>query len=272
MRRMISFSCGPDMLLGTLDEGMGDVGLLIVSGGNEIRSGAFGGQSALAAKLSEAGYAVFRYDRRGIGESEGQNTGFEASAEDIGAAVAAFQQSAPEVKRIIAFGNCDAATALVLFHHDNAIDGLILANPWLIETPAETDEQTSTPSATAIRARYWARLRNPRSLIDLLSGKIDLRKLAKGLASASRKEPVSGLGVRLAGSLAKSTVPTRLLIARHDTTAMAFMGAWHSAEFAEARAKAHIQLDQFDTASHSFADEASRHWLYNSIRQTLQAG
>lgn len=270
MRRMISFPCGTDNLVGTLDEGSRDVGLLIVSGGNEIRSGAFGGQAALAAHMADAGYPTFRYDRRGIGESEGQNAGFEASADDIAAAVTAFRQSAPQVKRIVAFGNCDAAAALALFHQSKAIDGLILANPWIIEAAPANDEQPAAPSATAIRARYWARLKNPRSLLDLLTGKIDLRKLANGLASAARKESVSGLAVRLAGSLGTSTVPIHLLIARRDTTAMAFMGAWHSAEFANVRALAHIRMDQFDTASHGFADDASRRWLYDSIRETLQ--
>jgi hypothetical protein len=38
MRRMIDFDCAGDMLVGTLDEGEGTTGLLIVSGGNEIRS------------------------------------------------------------------------------------------------------------------------------------------------------------------------------------------------------------------------------------------
>ena len=270
MRRMISFMCGAYQLVGTLDEGTSDVGLLIVSGGNEIRSGAFGGQTALAAHMANAGFSTFRYDRRGIGESEGQNEGFEASAEDIAAALAAFRQSAPQVKRVVAFGNCDAATALGLFHRGSPIDCLILANPWIIESTPTDTEEPAAPSATAIRARYWARLKNPRSLLDLLSGKIDLRKLANGLASAARKEPMSGLSVRLAASLAQTSVPTRLLIARRDTTAMAFMGAWHSPAFAETRALAHIQVDQFDTASHGFADSASRRWLYDIIRETLQ--
>ncbi len=155
MRRMISFMCGAYQLVGTLDEGTSDVGLLIVSGGNEIRSGAFGGQSALAAHMANAGFSTFRYDRRGIGESEGQNEGFEASAEDIAAALAAFRQSAPQVKRVVAFGNCDAATALGLFHRGTPIDGLILANPWIIE---------STPTDTE-RTRSTQRNRHPRTLL-----------------------------------------------------------------------------------------------------------
>ena len=34
------------------------------------------------------------------------------------------------VKRLVAFGNCDAATSLGLFHHALGIDALLLANPW----------------------------------------------------------------------------------------------------------------------------------------------
>ena len=105
MRRMTGFTCEGAWCAATLDEGNAAPGLLIVSGGNEIRSGAHAGQAAMAAHFAGLGYPVFRYDRRGIGDSEGENGGFEASAADISAAVAAFRTEAPHVTRIIAFGN-----------------------------------------------------------------------------------------------------------------------------------------------------------------------
>ena len=40
-RRHFTFACAGDTLFGTLDEAPGTTGLLLVSGGNEIRSGAF---------------------------------------------------------------------------------------------------------------------------------------------------------------------------------------------------------------------------------------
>ena len=270
MRLMIPFQCGDDQLAGTLDTGDAETGIFVVSGGNEIRAGAFGGQAAMAAHFATLGYPAFRFDRRGIGESEGVNAGFENSADDIAAALIAFRNAAPHVKRIIAFGNCDAASALALYHHSLPIDALILANPWVIETASGDPEQPAVPNADAIRARYWARLKNPRSLIDLLSGKIDLRKLAGGLASAARKQPASGLAVRLANALARSEIPTSLLIARHDTTAMAFMGAWHSDAFKGVQTRQSVNLEQFDTASHSFADAASRRWLFGQIESRCQ--
>lgn len=264
MRRIIDFDCAGDRLAGTLDEGNNTTGLLIVSGGNEIRSGAYAGQAALAATFAAKGYPVLRYDRRGVGDSEGINSGFESSAADIAAAIAAFRAEAPHVEHIVAFGNCDAASALAMFHAQ-MIDTLVLANPWVIETAAQSDDAPTTPTAAAIRARYWARLKNPRSLIDLFTGKINLKKLVGGLAKATTKEAPTGLATRLAEALAATTHRVSILLARHDTTALAFYGAWNSPTFAVVRAKANITLSTVDSASHSFADAASRGWLIEQI-------
>lgn len=268
MRRMIDFICDGDRLVGTLDEASGTTGLLIVSGGNEIRSGAYAGQAAMARHFADMGYPVFRYDRRGVGDSEGVNGGFESSAGDIAAAVAALRDAAPNITRLIAFGNCDAATALGLFHADLPINHLLLANPWIIETPTSYDAPT-TPSAAAIRGRYWARLKNPRSLIDLLTGKINLAKLAGGLAKAAAKDGPSALAARLADFLSASKIRAEILIAARDTTALAFMGVWKGNMFEQIRHRPNIKLSSFDTASHSFSDAPSRDWLYSQIADAL---
>ncbi len=269
MRQMIDFDCAGDTLAGTLDEGESTTGLLIVSGGNEIRSGAYAGQAMIAGLFASMDVPVFRYDRRGIGDSEGANTGFEGSAKDIAAATAAFRNSAPHVTRIVAFGNCDAASALALYHAALGLDALILANPWVIEAAA-TDDTPTPPSAATIRSRYWARIKNPRSVIDLLTGKIDFKKLANGLASASRKDQVTGLAIRIADSLAQAALPVHLLIARRDTTAMAFIGAWHDTVFASVRERSNVHMEICDTASHSFADAAAMAWLVERIGVALK--
>lgn len=268
MRQVIDFECGGERLVGTLDDGSGNTGLLLVSGGNEIRSGAYSGQAAMAAHLSAQGHPVFRYDRRGVGDSAGVNGGFEGSAADISAAVTAFRSAAPHVRRLVAFGNCDAAAALALFHRGLAIDALLLANPWVIEAAEAQTDLSTPPSAAAIRARYLARLKNPRSLFDLVTGKIDLGKLAGGLAKAAQKDEPSGLAKRIAEALAATDVPVHILIAGRDTTAMAFMGSWQSALFAQVRDTATIA--SVDTASHSFADADSRGWLYQQVSAQLR--
>jgi exosortase A-associated hydrolase 1 len=267
MRRMIGFSCEGDRLIGTFDEASGSTGLLIVSGGNEIRSGAYAGQAAMARHFAELGHPVLRYDRRGIGDSEGLNGAFESSADDIAAAVVAFRAEAPQMKRVVAFGNCDAATVLAFYHKD--IDALLLANPWVIETVTGTDTPTP-PTAAAVRARYLARLKNPRSLIDLLTGKIDLKKLAGGLAKATQKEAPTGLAARLASSLEASSIPTDILVAERDTTALAFLGSYNDASFDPVRSRTNVTLSKCDSASHSFADAAAKAWLYSQIEQALK--
>lgn len=267
MRRMIGFDCDDVRLAATLDERSNTTGLLIISGGNEIRSGAHAGQAAMAAHFAALGYPVFRYDRRGIGESEGDNRGFESSGADIASAVSAFRLEAPDMQRLVAFGNCDAATALAFFHDGIAIDALILANPWVIENAS--DEASTPPTSAAVRARYWNRLKNPRSFVDLLTGKINLRKLAGGLVKATKTDKPTGLAERLAQSLANSPLPTTLLIADRDTTALAFMSAWNSSAFADVKTRQSIALHSCPTASHSFAEAQAKAWLLNSINGVL---
>jgi exosortase A-associated hydrolase 1 len=269
MRWLTGFDCEGAWCAATLDEGDKTTGLLIVSGGNEIRSGAHAGQAALAAHVAALGYPVFRYDRRGVGDSEGENRGFESSAADISAAITAFRNEAPHLKRVIAFGNCDAASALTLFHPGLSIDRLVLANPWVIEAQTDTNAPTP-PSPAAIRARYWQRLKNPRSLVDLLTGKVNLKKLASGIRQAAQNEKPTALAGRLAQALAISAVPSAIVLARRDTTAMAFRAAWQSDSFDTVRGRDTVTLESFDSASHSFADSDSKLWLYQKIREALE--
>ena len=133
MRRVIAFDCEGARLVGTLDlpvtcfdrlstnGGTGgntpssvrpEPALLIVSGGNEVRAGAHRGMAQLAARLAAEGIPVFRYDRRGVGDSEGENRGYASAAPDLHAAIAAFRDHLPPGTRLVAFGNCDAATLL----------------------------------------------------------------------------------------------------------------------------------------------------------------
>lgn len=269
MREIISFPCNGDLLAGTLDPADGKIGLLIVSGGNEIRSGAYGGQASMAQNFSALGVPVFRFDRRGVGDSEGVNRGYDDAAEDIHAAIGTFRRVAPQVDHIVAFGNCDAATALMLHAKTSLLQGLILANPWTIDPPTENDT-TPEADASVIRARYWARIKNPRTLLDLVSGKIDLSKLATGLKRARKPFRISTLGQKLTDAMMRSATPIGIVVAERDTTAMAFMAAWNSPACASVRRQPNIQLASYPTASHSFADAASRAWLYAQVEAFIR--
>ena len=271
MRHQLSFTCEGDTHAATLDEAAGCTGLLIVSGGNEIRSGAHRGMAMLAARIADAGYPVFRFDRRGIGDSEGANGGFESSGADIAAAIAAFRGAAPHVTRIVAFGNCDAASALLL-HQPLALDALILANPWTYDgEQADSTDEPALPPASAIRARYWSRLKDPASLLRLIKGEIDFRKLLRGLSALKRApQPAAtdSLAYRLDSTLAELLCPVTILLATGDRTAQAFMDALApSLAHIEANPST-VRIEKLVSPSHSFAG-SDADWLLARILERL---
>lgn len=265
-RLHLTFGCGQLRLAGSLDTAPGTTGLLIVSGGNEVRSGAFSGQSQLAARIAKAGFPVFRFDRRGVGDSEGDNRGFRHSTGDIAAAIEAFRALAPQVERVVAFGNCDAASALMLAGGAGS-DGLVLSNPWTIESDEgvadDGDDDASALPPGAIRARYWEKLKNPREIARLFSGGVDLGKLARGLARSLRPPPPpSSLAEEMARELAGFAGPVRILIAGADRTAQVFEAAWDSND---------PRIHRCTDAGHSYVEPAHRAWLEAQVLAVLRA-
>jgi exosortase A-associated hydrolase 1 len=248
MRKVMTFACAGKTLFGTLDGSAGKTGLLIVSGGNEIRIGAHRGMALLAQKLAARGIPVFRFDRRGIGDSTGENGGFLSSGPDIGCAAATFSAETG-IERLVGFGNCDAATALALFGATAGIDRLILANPWVIDAPDDL------PPAAAIRARYAEKLKDPREWLRLARGSVDLRKLVGGLAKIvqTKSEVSDSLAAQLGSALANNRIDTTILLAARDNTAIAFRETWQG------------PVLSCDTASHSFAQASDAAWLEAQI-------
>lgn len=259
MRRWLNFDVEGATCAATLDEADGRHGLLIVSGGNEVRSGAHRGMARLAAAVAAAGHPVLRFDRRGVGDSEGVIRGFEHSGEDIAAALALFRRECPHLTRVTAFGNCDAAAALLLHHRAGGPDALLLANPWTIDTAEDTGATDALPPPAAIRARYAAKLKDPREWWRLLRGGVDLGKLARGLRSASAAPVATGLVGDLAAAFARVDCTVTVLLASRDGTAQAFAAAWGSAAFAAVRGKAVVE--SIGSGSHGFADAEARAWL-----------
>jgi len=256
IRRHLTFECEGAALVGTIDDEAGAVGLLIVSGGNEIRSGAFSGQARLAAEIAAAGYPVFRFDRRGVGDSEGENRGFRETTPDIAAALAAFRSACPHVRRVVALGNCDAASALMLASGAGC-DALVLSNPWTFEG----DESNAPPPPDAIRARYAERLKDPREVWRLVSGGVNLRKLARGVWAALRPPPPpSTLAQEMAAGLARFSGSYSVLLAGRDRTAQAFLASWDARD---------SRLHQRTGADHAFSSAEETAWLRDQIVAAL---
>lgn len=257
LRHHLTFQCERDTLLGTLDDADGTTGLLVVTGGNEMRAGAFSGQAQFAARVAAAGHPVFRYDRTGVGDSTGTNAGFLDSGRCIAAALATFLVEKPDLRRVVAFGNCDAASALMLYSGAGC-HSLVLANPWTFEG----EEDDGAPPPAAIRARYLEKLRNPREVLRLVSGKVNLRKLAGGIGRALRHAPPpTPLVEQMRSGLAQFSGPARLLVAERDRTGQAFLSCWDAPD---------ARIARCPQAGHAFAEPHAREWLYEQLISALR--
>ncbi len=254
MRRLIAIDCGGVPLGATIDAAEGAIGLLIVSGGTQTRVGAHRGMARLAATIAAAGFPTMRFDRRGVGDSAGDDPGFAGSGPDIAAALAAFRRECPRLSHVIGFGLCDGATALALHHRAAGLDGLILANPWTVEPVA------GLPPAAAIRQRYAERLFSLAAWRRLLSGAMDYRAALRGLASLLRRPTPAPLAGGMAGALAESGVRVEIVLATGDATAIAFDAEWQGRAFADLRQAKRASVTRIDSRSHSFAvgDEPGR--------------
>ena len=239
MRRLISFPCDGATLIGTLDEAAGATGLLIVSGGNEPRMGAHRGQAMMAARIAAHGYPVFRFDRRGVGDSAGGNGGWESSGPDIAAAVDAFADAA-NLTRIIGFGNCDAAAALAMFGAEAGFAKVLLSNPWL------SDEPDALPPAAAIRRHYARKLMDPREWLRAARGAVDFDRLRQGLSKiAAPPAPLDATAAPLLDAIGHWGDSAAIILARGDATGVAFRAA----------ARGHgFPMTSIATDSHSYAD------------------
>ncbi len=247
-------------------------GLLIVSGGNEVRSGPWGSQAELADRIAAAGFPVMRFDRRGVGDSEGQNGGFTTSAPDLQAAVGAFRAHVPTLRRIVAYGNCDGASALMLAHGAGC-DALVLANPWTFdpepEPAAEAAAAPAPPAPTpmppaALRNYYLRRLFNPAALKRLFSGKVKVTDMASSLVEAVGPDgPPGQLASDMAQGLTEFTGPVAILLAENDRTAQAFKAVWD---------KGDTRLRLCPGAGHSFVEPQARIWLQGQLLAALRGG
>ncbi len=247
MRSLSTFPCGDDLLGGTYDHGDRTTGMLMVTGGTELRVGAHGGMARLATTVAARGFPVFRFDRRGVGDSDGIDPGFADSCPDIAAAVAAMKRLRPDLRRLVGFGLCDGAAALAFHHREVGLDALVLANPWVVEA------QAGVPPPAAIAHRYRGQLLSIAGWRRILRGEIDVRKVFGGLRRLAAGSD-TGLAARFAAALERSGCRVSIILAGTDATALAFHGEWRGPRFARSRAQPRVTLVSIDSSSHSFAN------------------
>lgn len=265
MRSQFAFDCADETLAGSLDPGNKTLGVLIVTGGGQTRFGAHRGFVQLATHFSQAGFSVMRYDRRGVGDSSGADPGFEDSAPDLTAAVAAFRKQVPDLTHIIGFGLCDGATTLCLHHQACGVDAMILANPWVVEAAA------NEPPPAAISRHYRDQLTSFAGWKRLLTGGINYRKAIAGVLKISRRPDTEGsLAERVAEALTKSDAPAHVVLAKDDATALGFEGEWTKGALSQISGESRYTSNTIDTDAHSFARDGDFALFLDSCLSALQ--
>jgi uncharacterized protein len=188
--RALAFSCKEAWLYGVLalPSQCERKGVLIVVGGPQYRVGSHRQFILLARSLAASGIAVFRFDFRGMGDSEGEARTFEDVEDDLRCAIDKFLAEAPLVKELVIWGLCDAASAAIFYaHRDPRITGLVLLNPWV---------RTEAGAAKAYLKHYYvSRLFDPQLWSKIGRGQLNLKATARsvlgfaGEAFAGRKKP-----------------------------------------------------------------------------------
>ena len=257
MRRLLTFACEGAGLGASLDEAGGEVGLLLVTGGSQTRIGSHRMYEKLAKSLSEHAISCLRFDRRGVGDSGGEDPGFRGSASDLAAAAALLRDERPALKSVYGFGLCDGATALALFGAEARLDGLILVNPWLVEAEADA------PPPAAIRRHYRERLLSVEGWKRAFSGRIAYGKAFQGLLRIGTAS-ASPLAAQAAEALRRSRLPAQWILASGDATAIAAEN--------EVRAGAFGTVDaiRVDTDSHTFARPGDEAALRDAVLRAVE--
>lgn len=203
------FRCGQEDLLGILHPGApgADKAVLLAVGGPQYRVGSHRQFVLLARHLAAADIPVLRFDYRGMGDSGGALRSFEDVGQDIRAAVDTLTRAQPQVKRVVIWGLCDAASAACLYAPDDPrIAGLVLLNPWVRTQAGE--------ARTYLRHYYLARLRSPEFWSKLFSGGLRVRRsLASllGLVRVARAPIEAATDARGPPAPAGPALPDRML-------------------------------------------------------------
>ena len=259
------FSVAGEQLVGiaALPEKASDCGVIVVVGGPQYRVGSHRQFLLLSRRLAGAGYPAFRFDYRGMGDSTGEMRDFECVSDDILAAIDMFLQSCPQLKRVVLWGLCDAASAILLALQkkpDERIAGVVLLNPWV--------RSEASLAQTHIKHYYGRRLMQPEFWRKLLGGKLGivssmrefLRNAAKARAGrAAGGEQVATFQGRMAAGLRQFSGQTLLILSGRDYTAREFIEYTRTDKAWDGMlAAANVTRCDIPDADHTFSSGVSR--------------
>jgi uncharacterized protein len=269
----LTFPCAGEQLFGVLSlpAQPAAVGIVLIVGGPQYRVGSHRQFVRLARALAQKGFAVLRFDYRGMGDSSGPMRDFENVDDDIRAAANTLRAQCPEVTRIVLWGLCDAASAACMYAaRDERVSGLVLLNPWVREA--------QNYARTQVKHYYGARLLQGAFWRKLLRGEVRLWLAAKdslatlwrsffgrGASTAGNRAPFQ---LRMLQGLRAFPGPVLLLLSGRDLTAREFCDtAAAQSEWRATLQEARVRRVDFPEADHTFS---SRPWKSSVEAHCLQ--
>jgi uncharacterized protein len=270
----LTFNCADALLVGVLARPEQSVrrGVIVLVGGPQYRVGSHRQFLQLARDLAAEGVPVLRFDYRGMGDSAGDVRTFEALDEDLRCAIDMFCKQVPELKEVVIWGLCDAASAALMYaHRDPRVAGLVVANPW-VRTEAGL-------AATYVKHYYAQRLADGKFWRKLLTGRVDVVQAlgelcnqlwgAKGSKSnAEQGDATLHFVQRMALGVARFRGPLLCILSGKDFTAQEFRSVLkQSPVWNAAWSQADVTLYEIHDANHTFA---SRAWRDLVVRSTVE--
>jgi exosortase A-associated hydrolase 1 len=267
------FGCGGEALVGVLarPDAPAARGVLIVVGGPQYRAGSHRQFTHLARELARNGIASLRFDYRGMGDSSGAARSFEAVDEDIGCAVDRLLSAVPELRDVVIWGLCDAASAALFYApRDARVSGVALLNPWV---------RTEQGIAQAhLRHYYGQRLLAREFWRKVFTGGFDVRAALASLgkfvmdAAATRRTAAGTLPERMEDGLRRFRGRVLLILSGKDLTADEFRGmVSRSQRWTRLLADARVTRRDLVEANHTFSRREWRdqvaHWTAEWVKQ-----
>lgn len=267
VERGLVFPCVGENLIGVLSQPVQplDVGVVIVVGGPQYRAGSHRQFVLLARQLAEAGYPVLRFDYRGMGDATGEARDFLSVDQDIAAAMDCLQAQSPGVQRMVLWGLCDAASAILLYcgtHADSRLAGLCLLNPWVRSDAGYAKTQVKHYyGQRLLQAAFWLKvLRGEFRLFASLKDLFLTLRRARGAQSAGgAAAPVASFQTRMTRALLNFPGRILLILSGRDLTAKEFVDYLHANGVEEAlKARSGVQQQDLVEADHTFSSSEWR--------------
>jgi uncharacterized protein len=250
------------------------MGVVVLVGGPQYRAGSHRQFVLLSRALAHAGYAVLRFDFRGMGDSEGAACNFLNTRADIAVAIHTLQQAVPEVAEVALWGLCDGASAALLYWHDThdaRVGTLCLVNPWV--------RSEASLAHTHIKHYYLQRLLQPDFWRKLLQGGIGstaLGGLARTLRTALQGKAAPAAQATFQQRMARAWLQFPghifLLLSEDDFTAKEFLHhAQHDSAWSNSLGRPRLLRHNQPHADHTFSSAALQAALAErTLRHGLQ--